>query len=134
MSSLILYSLSSNLIRFPMILVTRAKAVSAKYMPGSAMMVNSCSSLGKQDWRDEFIAETESSKSEPEVKPPPMLSTCIRGKPSREAISNTALAAAIAHWYACAWVALLPIWKDTPETISPLACAVCHCICILGGE
>ena len=58
---------------------------------GSVMIVNSCS-LEKLVGIDDFIAETASSNYRPNVKSPPMLSTCIRSKPSCEAVLNIVLA------------------------------------------
>ncbi|KAG5542861.1 hypothetical protein RHGRI_015825 [Rhododendron griersonianum] len=76
-------------------LVARVKADSEKNMPGSEMTVRSGSFL-KYSWRADLTALAAWSKFEPAVKPPPMFSTRILGKPSCEAASNTVFAEATA--------------------------------------
>ncbi|KAG5542862.1 hypothetical protein RHGRI_015826 [Rhododendron griersonianum] len=76
-------------------LVARVKADSAKNLPGSEMTVRPGSFM-KYCWRADLTTFEASSKCGPAVKPPPIFSTCILGKPSREAASKMVFAAAMA--------------------------------------
>mmetsp|Transcript_33607 Transcript_33607/g.53898 ORF Transcript_33607/g.53898 Transcript_33607/m.53898 type:complete len:265 (-) Transcript_33607:2458-3252(-) len=114
----------------------RVTHVSAKYRPGSEM-TRTPSAAGKRRSSESFtstataVSVTSFSLDEPAdasaepapLKPPPMSSTFMVGRPRRAAVSKATRANSSASRNARGLVAPLPTWNATPATWTPRAWA-----------